>query len=334
MQGFILENRYFRQILAAGSVVVASTLCLSAAVSNRPANHTERAELPPLTDITPAHKLPAIRLSAAARHSKELITENSSLEKCTRRENTFWTINDSESGPYLFALSVNGEVLKPDFPTKRYRGIFLKARRNIDWEALASDGNGNLIIADIGNNKSNRRNLCFYIVPEPDPKDESTETSRKVSFYYPTQDFFPDPSLNFDSESCFALNGFIYFFSKQWSNTETVLWRVNPNTEDYQAAVPVTRFNVRGLVTDAALSEKRDRLAVLTYHSVWVFDLPPQDAYGKRDEEAFFSKPHYRKIAVPFQDWQLEGIAFLDDDTLLISSESGALFHLPLSEVK
>lgn len=332
MQEFISKNRFSGRLSALISFCLATAFPLIAA--DRPANHTAHAELPPLLDVEPSHELPAFKLAATARHSRMPVPENSSLENCTKAPNTFWTINDSQSGPYLFAITSEGNVIQPDFPSKPYRGILLAGRRNIDWEALAADESGNLIIADIGNNLSNRRNLCFYIVPEPNPRDEKTATSRKVSFYYPTQDAFPDPSRNFDSESCFALNGFIYFFTKQWTNTETVLWRVNPETEAYQAAVPVARFNVRGLVTDAALSAKRNRLAVLTYHSVWIFDLPEKDARGKRDERRFFEKPRYRKIAVPFSDWQLEGIAFLDDETLLISSESGALFRLPLSEIK
>lgn len=332
MQGFILKKQYLKSCFT-GALAFAGSIALLCA-ADRPANHTERAELPPLLAVEPAHDLPVLRLTASARHAKDLICENSSLEKCSKAEDVFWTVNDSESGPYLFALTSRGEVLKPAFPQKKYRGILLTGRRNIDWEAIAADESGNLIVADVGNNRSNRRNLCFYIVPEPDPRAEQTEPSRKISFYYPTQDEFPARSRNFDCEACFAVNGFIYFFTKQWTNTETVLWRVDPNTENYQAAVPVARFNSRGLVTDAALSASRDRLAILTYHAVWLFDLPEKDARGKRVESDFFSKPRFRKIAVPVTDWQLEGIAFLDDSTLLISSESGSLFKLPVSELK
>lgn len=339
MQGFILKNRFIALCLAGAGTLAATFLH----AGNRPENHTVYAELPPLLQVEPAHTLPPLKLRASARHPLKLVSENSSLENCTKIPNAFWTINDSESGPYLFAVSADGEIIQADKSEleargirnrRAYRGVHLTGRRNIDWEAIAADENGNLVVGDIGNNQSNRRNLCFYIVPEPSPFDDKTESSRKVSFYYPTQDTFPDPSRNFDSESCFVLNGHIYFFTKQWTNTETVLWRVNPETEAYQAAVPVARFNSRGLVTDAALSANRNLLAVLTYHAVWVFDLPPKDAHGKRDEQHFFDKPRFRKIAVPFADWQLEGIAFLDDNTLLISSESGALFRLPLSEIK
>ncbi len=332
MQGFIFKNKRIKSAAACLSAFIAFAAVLGAA--ERPANHTVRAELPPLLDVKPSHSLPPLKLVPAARHPTRPIAENSSLENCQKRKNTFWTINDSASGPYLFAVTAEGTVIKPKSGADSYRGIRLTGRRNIDWEAVAADESGNLIIADIGNNESNRRNLCFYIVPEPNPDAEKADSSRKISFYYPNQDRFPDPSKNFDAESCFALNGQIYFFTKHWTNTETVLWRVNPQTEAYQAAVPVARFDARGLVTDAALSPKRDRLAVLTYHAVWVFELPQPDTRGKRDEKHFFQKPRFRKISVPFTDWQIEGIAFIDDSTLLVSSESGALFRLPIAEIQ
>lgn len=306
-----------------------------AGAAGRPKNHSVRAELPPLLSVEPVHNLPPLRLEPSARHSRELLCENSGLENCSTFPNAFWAINDSSGEPRIFALSRDGKILANGNANPRKRGVLLTERRNIDWEAIAADESGNLIIADIGNNASNRRNLCFYVVPEPSPFAEKTASSRKISFYYPTQDAFPDPSKNFDAEACFALNGFIYFFSKQWSNTETVLWRVNPKTPLYQAATPVARFNVRGLVTDAALSPSRSLLAILTYHSIWIFELPPKNDSGARDERQFFAgTPRYRKIRVPIADWQLEGIAFIDEKNLLISSESGALFTVPVEEIR
>ena len=247
MQGFILKNKRIKSAAVCVAAFIAFAVALGAA--GRPANHTVRAELPPLLDVKPPQDLPTLKLAPAARHSTKQIAENSSLENCGKRSNTFWTINDSGSAPYLFSVTADGKVIEAK-SAKPYRGIHLTGRRNIDWEAVAADEYGNLIIADIGNNESNRRNLCFYIVPEPDPYAEKTGPSRKISFYYPSQEHFPDPMKNFDAESCFALNGQIYFFTKHWTNTETVLWRVDPQNEAYQAAVPVARFDVRGLVTD------------------------------------------------------------------------------------
>ncbi len=317
---------------------------------NRPKNHVVFAEIPPLLRVVPAGDFPVLRLVPANFHSKEIVPENSSLARSSWAKNVFWTISDSSFEPRIFALRSDGKFISGTKNSgKKYRGILVSDRRNVDWEAIAPDGNGNLIIGDIGNNLSNRRNLCFYVVPEPRFSAEETAVSRKISFYYPTQNFFPDKSLNYDSEAAFSLYGNIYFFTKHWTNTETILWRVVPETEKYQAAVPVARFDARGMVTDAALSPDKTKLAVLTYHSIWIFSLPkeiPNRAQAavlagkipatRNFEEKFFTSgtPRFRKISSSPKDWQREGIEFLDDENLIISAESGAIFVVPVEEIK
>ncbi|MBP3302703.1 MAG: hypothetical protein J6L64_06200 [Opitutales bacterium] len=304
--------------------------------ASRPKNHTVFAELPPLTAIAvPAEKEP-LSLKPCAMFNTERVKECSGLEKSVRYADTIWTVSDSGSAPVVFALRESGDVVIPAAARKKYAGIRVTGTRNLDWECVALDEKGNLIIGDVGNNLSNRRNLCFYIVPEPNPaRDVVTPPRKKISFYYPSQNEFPAVSRNYDCESCFALNGQIYFFTKHWSDTETVLWRVDPSVETYQAAVPVSRFDANGMVTDAALSPSRKRLAVLTYHCVWVFELPGRGGNGKIDEAKFFthSPAKFRRLAPPKEQWQLEGIAFIGEDVLLIASEQGGFFRVSVSDL-
>ena len=321
--------------LAAGTL-----FCGNAFALPRPANHTVFADLPPLAAIdAPADSATdePLALEPSAHFDTGRIEESSALAKSAKFPNTYWTLSDSDCPPVVFAMRETGEIIMPAAARERYTGIRVTGTRNLDWECLTLDERGNLIIGDVGNNLSNRRNLCFYIVPEPTPAtDVVTPQRRKVSFYYPTQNDFPAPSRNYDCESCFAMNGQIYFFTKHWTDTETVLWRVDPEIETYQAAVPVTRFDARGMVTDAALSPSRRRLAVLTYHCLWVFDLPEADAAGKIDERRFFTHApaRFRRLAPPKDFWQLEGCAFIDENTLLLSSEQGALFRVPVSALR
>lgn len=302
----------------------------------RPANHTVFDEIPPLTAVdVPAEKEPLL-IRPYARADISRLAECSGLAKSVHNPKAIWCISDSGNAPVVFAMNENGEVIIPVSARKNYTGIRVTGTRNLDWECLALDEKGMLIIGDVGNNMSNRRNLCFYLVPEPNPtRDIVTPQRRKVSFYYPTQNEFPAFSRNYDCEACFALNGQIYFLTKHWSDTETVLWRVDPDVESYQAAVPVARFDARGMVTDAALSPSRTRLAVLTYHGVWVFELPPPNALGKTDETRFFTfaPARFRRLSPPKEQWQLEGITFLDENTLVVSAEQGGLFRVPVADL-
>lgn len=325
----------YGSIFVAGMLFAAETLF----AASRPENHTVFAELPPLTQVVVAGDVgnaasEPLALTPSAHFDVKKIEECSALEKSARHPNAYWTLSDSGCAPVVFALRETGEIVMPAAARGNYEGIRVTGTRNVDWECLALDDQGNLVIGDVGNNLSNRRNLCFYVVPEPSPtSDVVTAHRRKVSFYYPSQNEFPARSRNYDCEACFALNGQIYFFTKHWSDTETVLWRVDPAIESYQAAVPVARFDARGMVTDAALSPARRRLAVLTYHGVWVFELPEADAFGKIDETRFFTHApaHFRRVAAPKDFWQIEGVAFADEDSLLIASEQGALFRVPVS---
>lgn len=317
-------------------VIAAGALAGTLSGAPRPKNHTVLAEIPALTQIEVPAEAEPLAIDPYETFDTTLVKECSGLEKSTRRGDVIWALSDSGNEPVVFALRKSGNIVVPVSARKKYSGIRVTGTRNIDWECVALDEDGHLIIGDVGNNLSNRRNLCFYIVPEPNPNgDVVTPPRKKVSFYYPTQNEFPAFSRNYDCESCFALNGQIYFFTKHWSDTETVLWRVDPDVETYQAAVPVARFDVRGMVTDAALSPERKRLAVLTYHGVWVFELPGRGEDGKIDETKLFTAApaKFRRLAPPKEQWQLEGLTFVDEDTLLIASEQGGLFRVSVAEL-
>ena len=74
---------------------------------------------------------------------------------------------------------------------------------------------------------------------------------------------------------------------------------------------------------------------MLTYHGVWVFELPSPNALGKTDESRLFTHaaPKFRRVAPPKEQWQLEGIAFLDEDTLVLAAEQGGLFRVPVRDL-
>ena len=82
------------------------------------------------------------------------------------------------------------------------------------------------------------------------------------------------------------------------------------------------------MVTDACVSPDQKRLAILTYRNVWVFERP---ATG---EDFVHAPAFHAPISPPMLSWQVEGCAWLDAQTLLIGSEQGDLFKLPLSALK
>jgi hypothetical protein len=82
------------------------------------------------------------------------------------------------------------------------------------------------------------------------------------------------------------------------------------------------------MVTDASVSPDGKSLAILTYRAVWVIALP---ATG---ENFFDGSMSYTPLSPPLLSWQIEGCAWLDAQTLLVGSEQGDLFKIPLSVLK
>lgn len=97
----------------------------------------------------------------AGRIETDEVTESSGLA-ASRCQDVLWTHNDAGSGPFLFAMDLQGRHLG----TWRVEGA-----ESVDWESLAGfrDGSGKcwLFIGDIGDNESNRAEVAVYRIPEP-----------------------------------------------------------------------------------------------------------------------------------------------------------------------
>ncbi len=103
------------------------------------------------------------------------------------RNDTLWTLNDSGNEAALYAISTKGELLdKRD-----------TAKTNIDWEDMTII-NGNMLVADMGNNFGTRKNLHLL---EIDLSDGGATTLDSIPFNYPEQDNFDfQQATHFDAE--------------------------------------------------------------------------------------------------------------------------------------
>ena len=251
----------------------------------------------------------------------EVIDESSAMVASQRAPGVLWTLNDSGGDPVIYAVRAHGSLVGT---------VTVEGARNVDWEAMTLDGAGNLWIGDIGNNGNKRRDLGLYVLPEPDP-GAATAAARFIPIYYPEQEAFPPEARNFDAEALFADGETIYLLTKHRSDTRTVLYRLpdaHPDAPDApRPMIRVAEFDVRGdpsnhggMVTDAALSADGRHLAVLTYHSVFLFARP------KTSDQWF--EDLVREIPVEMNRWrQCEAITWRGAD-LLVTNEDGQIFTL------
>jgi len=269
-----------------------------------------------LPDIEP------VLLRPYATFDSEEIDESSGFIKSRVWDDLYWTHNDSGDRARIFPVTRDGELLYAQWDTAK-DGIEIGDAVNVDWEDIAVDDKGNLIIGAFGNNYSARRDLALYILKEPYPFYTSlTGITKKIPFYYPEQTEFPAEKRNFDAEALFYARGKHYLLTKHRDDTNTVLYRfdsMQPNMMN-----PVTKigsFNIHGMVTAADVTPDGNKLVVLTYTGVWLFESETDDYFDGTISW------------LPIRAKQCEGICFDDENILLITNEQAELFELSLDEL-
>ncbi len=253
-------------------------------------------------------------LKPDGRIDSSLLPECSGLVQSLRYGGIFWALGDSGSGAVIVPVTASG-ALAPGWSGP----VRIDGCKNYDWEDLALDGRGNLIIADVGNNSGRRRQLMLHFVREPQTGTAVVRPSRTLRVHYADQ---TAASADFDCEAVFCVDDRIFFLTKHRSDGRTILYRLAGDSA--QKSNPLRRvssFDVGGMVTAADVSPDGKSVAVLTYTAVWVFD------YDARKGDIFGGRVRRR----PFFAWQGEAVAFDGNDSLVVANEQGQLFRLQLS---
>ncbi|MCC5924013.1 MAG: hypothetical protein JJT77_09510 [Crocinitomicaceae bacterium] len=185
----------------------------------------------------------------------------------------FITINDSGNEAELYFFDTTGTILH----TTKILGA-----KNVDWEALATDGNKRLFIGDIGNNKNQRKSFTIYQVNLDSARQKTAVSSEKTTFFYPDQSAFPPEKneLYFDAEAMFYKNDSLFMITKNRTIPFDGIARVYGLAVDGSAKQKAKRYPdlklpattwMEDSVTDAFL--QGDSLYILTYGKVYLFHL-------------------------------------------------------------
>ena len=250
------------------------------------------------------------------------MNETSGIVKSRFWEGVYWVHNDSGDEARIFAIDKKGKPIIPKWAKDWYRGVVIPDAVNIDWEDICTDDRGNLYIAATGNNENMRRDLSIYVIKEPYPQETvQAPVFKRIPIYYPEQKSFPPERKNFDCEAIFWMDGLLYLLTKHRSDTNTCLYKLD-STElfhDNPAAL-IGEFAIGGRVTGADCSADGKWLAVLTYESVWVFEVKDGDFFGGK------------KYYLPIKADKCEAVCF-DGDVLLIVNEEGEMFRVGVGEL-
>ena len=162
--------------------------------------------------------------------------------------NKFWTLNDSDNPPILYAFdSLNGKITKQ---------IFIKNQTNTDWEDLSHDDKF-IYIGDFGNNNGNRRDLNILKIKKSDLNTLNvydTVEAEKIRFNLKDQTNFNPGSQNhnFDLEAMCVLNDSIHLFSKNWVDKKSRHY-ICPVDTGFYSLSPLETLETSGLVTGACV---------------------------------------------------------------------------------
>lgn len=272
------------------------------------------------------------------------IKELSGIVKSKRFEDVFWVHNDSGDSARLFAINSKGKVLYPAYLNvygeifeegkQEWEGHKISIASNMDWEDIAVDEEM-IYISEMGNNGNARRDLGVYVIPEPNPRAVGgTRILKFLPIRYPEQEEFPAKKWHYDSEAIFTFKNRLYFITKHREAGKVmqlekgaVLYRLDTKyTDRFNILKRIDSSQVMAAITGADMSPDGNRLAVIGYEQLWIFDKPP---HGDR----FFSS-NARYLTLDMQHTgQVEAVAWLDNETILIGNEARGIFSIAAKDV-
>ncbi|WP_228850505.1 NHL repeat-containing protein [Aegicerativicinus sediminis] len=220
----------------------------------------------------------------------------------------YWVIEDAGNEPILYGLGEDGGIQQQ---------LRITNAENEDWEDLAADSNGNLYIADIGNNSGKRDDFTIYKLKYPE-KETTKAQAEAIHFSLPKK--MDDK----DMESLFIHDGNCYVVTKEHGSFSILKF---PNTAGEHKAKVVSEANIKGKanrITSADISADGRTLALLTNDKLYLFSDYKGDDFLEGNEQQLEFKHHSQK----------EGLCFESANSFLITDEDtgfgGNIYRLQL----
>ncbi len=236
---------------------------------------------------------------------------------------SLYALEDSGNKNKLYRIGAGGTIEES----------FTMGFKNIDWEDIAADGDGNICIGDFGNNEHDRKDLAIYKLAA----DKPDSLLYKISYTYPDQTDFPPKKsgLLFDVEAFIFYKKDFYLFtknrSKGFDGTVTIYKLTDtPGTQvaEKMGTISTCDNYKRCAIAGADISPDGSKVALISGQNVWLL--------------TDFANGNFVNAKIKRYDLghlsQKEGICFKNNNTLLIADEKdkgvgGKLYEIKLSEL-
>jgi hypothetical protein len=253
--------------------------------------------------------------------SSPRLRESSGVAVSRQHPGVLWTHNDSGNEPSVFAVDLEGRLLGE----LRLRGAI-----DVDWEDIALGVCTHsmatcIYVADTGDNSETRRNVGLYITPEPSEfRGRQVVDARRVALRYPHGPRDVEAlAIRKSGEALLVTKGRsgpieLYRIAAQALRLDTA-------TVDVWTTLDIVpRRKLGRLVTGAAISANDEILVVRTYTQLYFFRV------GTFPDEVTLAATCWLGAYEP----QGEAVDFLDDSTLVMTSESARGRPALLSRVR
>ncbi|BFV55145.1 hypothetical protein KCMC57_up02490 [Kitasatospora sp. CMC57] len=232
------------------------------------------------------------------------ITESSGLAASHRHPGVYWTHNDSDDGPYVFAVDSQGRTVA----TVTLRGVTLR-----DAEAIALGPDNQLYLADIGDNFNGKwPEVWIYRFAEPAQLGDQTVQATRYRVRY------ADGPRDAEALLVHPVTGRVYIASK--SDKDQGHLYQGPETLSTTAVNTFTGIADVPWVTDGGFSPDGTEVVLRGYFWAKLYDW----------KDGNITAP--RSVSVPFQR-QGESVTFAaDGGSLLFGSEGkqSEVWRVPL----
>lgn len=209
------------------------------------------------------------------------VKESSGLIASRATPGAYWTHNDSGDGPFIYAITAEGQ------PLGTWRVTNAEAD---DWEDISIGpgpvaGKSYLYIGDIGDNDLVRKEIAIYRVLEPKPdallsestkkNPEMTEAAEKITLRYPGQ--------KHDAEALLVhpQTGAVYIVTKEAIGNPTVYEAATPlSTTEPITLKSLGELKIRslfgGIITGGSISPDGQHVALCDYFQAYELSLPAE----------------------------------------------------------
>lgn len=176
----------------------------------------------------------------------------------------FVSFNDSGGLPVLYRFNAAGQIQQQ---------LELSVK-NIDWEAITSDGQF-LYLADTGNNAGKRTSVLIHKIPLDWRLLKQPYQPVTLEISLPDQGKLKAYQHDLDFEALVYQHGALWLISKSWASQKPALYRLDPSLK-FQAlgkALPLQSADF--LVTDASFSNSTEHWWLVGYtdprKAIWAY---------------------------------------------------------------